>query len=150
MNHPLSRYFMAKGVQHYWDSMLHPPLSYRGDAFQYRSADGADNVGNILIQCVGRKSDPFRTYSILNWERPACLMRNPSQGKRAFMAHARIQVIYLIVSSTKAWPDQDFLLTSLQYYWPGRTTRKVSWESPACFFTTPLLSFMVRKRPRSS
>ena len=47
LNHPLSKAFLAKGVKHYWGSMMHPPLSYRGDAFQYRSADGADNVRDI-------------------------------------------------------------------------------------------------------
>jgi len=27
-----------------WDSLQHPPLSYMGDKFQYRSADGSYNV----------------------------------------------------------------------------------------------------------
>ena len=48
---------MAKGVKHYWGSMLHPPLSYRGDAFQYRSADGADN--SILHPQLGKAGLPY-------------------------------------------------------------------------------------------
>ena len=27
-----------------WDSLQHPPLSYVGDKFQYRQADGSYNV----------------------------------------------------------------------------------------------------------
>ena len=27
-----------------WDSLQHPPLSYLGDKFQYRTADGSYNV----------------------------------------------------------------------------------------------------------
>jgi hypothetical protein len=27
-----------------WDSLQHPPLSYMGDKFQYRTADGSYNV----------------------------------------------------------------------------------------------------------
>lgn len=27
-----------------WDSLQHPPLSYFGDKFQYRTADGSYNV----------------------------------------------------------------------------------------------------------
>lgn len=28
-----------------WDSLQHPPLSYLGDKFQYRTPDGSYNVG---------------------------------------------------------------------------------------------------------
>lgn len=27
-----------------WDSLGHPPISYLGDDFQYRTADGSNNV----------------------------------------------------------------------------------------------------------
>lgn len=27
-----------------WDSLLHPPLSYLGDSYEYRTADGSNNV----------------------------------------------------------------------------------------------------------
>ena len=30
-----------------WDSLQHPPLSYMGDKYQYRQADGSYNVGLI-------------------------------------------------------------------------------------------------------
>lgn len=32
-----------------WDSLQHPPLSYMGDKFQYRSADGSNNVWLYLM-----------------------------------------------------------------------------------------------------
>lgn len=27
-----------------WDSLQHPPLSYLGDEYEYRTADGSNNV----------------------------------------------------------------------------------------------------------
>lgn len=32
---------LLKGL---WDSLLHPPLSYLGDDYEYRTADGSNNV----------------------------------------------------------------------------------------------------------
>jgi hypothetical protein len=32
-----------------WNSLQHPPLSYMGDKFQYRSADGSYNVCTIFL-----------------------------------------------------------------------------------------------------
>lgn len=32
-------------IDELWDSMQHPPMSYLGDKFQYRQADGSYNVG---------------------------------------------------------------------------------------------------------
>ncbi|MCJ1308958.1 hypothetical protein MMC25_002613 [Agyrium rufum] len=57
LNNAASKWFMAKGVSHYWNSMLHPPLSYRGDTFQFRSADGADN--SILHPQLGKAGLPY-------------------------------------------------------------------------------------------
>jgi hypothetical protein len=35
---------MEKYVAGLWGKMLHPPPTYLGDAFQYRTADGKFNV----------------------------------------------------------------------------------------------------------
>lgn len=37
-----------------WNSLQHPPLSYLGDQFAYRSADGSNNVSHSrMTQCPG-------------------------------------------------------------------------------------------------
>lgn len=36
--------FIETGVVDKYEKMLHPPLTYLGDAFQYRTADGKFNV----------------------------------------------------------------------------------------------------------
>lgn len=39
-----------------WDSLGHPPISYLGDEFQYRSADGSYNVNAQVVSLIGRTS----------------------------------------------------------------------------------------------
>jgi hypothetical protein len=34
-------------LKNLYDSLLHPPMSYLGDRFQYRTADGSNNVSPI-------------------------------------------------------------------------------------------------------
>lgn len=50
-----------------WDSLQHPPMSYLGDDFAYRSADGSNNVSRPV-----RKHRPWlmnrRTSCIPTWE----------------------------------------------------------------------------------
>lgn len=41
---PLRKVLTAKSVHRLWGSLLHPPLSYRGGLFEYRTADGSANV----------------------------------------------------------------------------------------------------------
>jgi hypothetical protein len=41
---PVSTSLAEKNVRKLWAPMLHPPLSYRGEEFQYRTADGSNNV----------------------------------------------------------------------------------------------------------
>ncbi|KAH7009651.1 heme peroxidase family protein [Ilyonectria destructans] len=36
----------ATFINRLWDNLLHPPLSYLGDEFRYRSADGSNNLRN--------------------------------------------------------------------------------------------------------
>ncbi|KAI9860958.1 MAG: hypothetical protein M1813_005637 [Trichoglossum hirsutum] len=40
-----------------WDSLLHPPLSYLGDDFAYRQADGSNN--NIMYPHLGAANTPY-------------------------------------------------------------------------------------------
>lgn len=80
---------MAKGVKHYWGSMLHPPLSYRGDAFQYRSADGADN------------SIPTASFT-LSWVKRVCLTRSPFPAGQVSMELALTREICSIVGPAYA------------------------------------------------
>jgi linoleate 10R-lipoxygenase len=35
---------IAPIIQLGWNSLCHPPLSYLGDDFEYRTADGSNNV----------------------------------------------------------------------------------------------------------
>ena len=40
-----------------WDSLQHPPLSYMGDKYQYRSADGSNN--NTINPTMGQAGQPY-------------------------------------------------------------------------------------------
>lgn len=40
-----------------YNKMLHPPLTYLGDAFQYRTADGKFN--NVLVPHLGQAGAPY-------------------------------------------------------------------------------------------
>ena len=42
-NSKLRSKLLEKGVKEKYDKMLHPPLTYLGDAFQYRAPDGKFN-----------------------------------------------------------------------------------------------------------
>ena len=48
---------IASQVKAKYDKMLHPPLTYLGDAFQYRQADGKFN--NVLIPHLGQAGAPY-------------------------------------------------------------------------------------------
>ena len=37
-------------VQELWETLDHPPLLYVGDKYQYRQADGSNNVGDYLAK----------------------------------------------------------------------------------------------------
>ncbi|MCJ1465543.1 hypothetical protein MMC07_004161 [Pseudocyphellaria aurata] len=68
LNNFFSQWFMKTGVERLWGAMLHPPLSYLGDSFQYRSADGGNNVRQCRsFNFLSRwDTDPnlIRVYSI--------------------------------------------------------------------------------------
>ncbi|KAJ9645772.1 hypothetical protein H2199_002812 [Coniosporium tulheliwenetii] len=44
-------------IDELWDSLQHPPLSYLGDQFKYRSADGSYN--NIMYPHLGAANTPY-------------------------------------------------------------------------------------------
>ncbi|KAL7269861.1 hypothetical protein RUND412_007453 [Rhizina undulata] len=44
-------------VDQLWDSLQHPPLSYLGNAYQFRQADGSYN--NIMYPDLGRAGSPY-------------------------------------------------------------------------------------------
>ena len=53
-----ARNFLTKSqVTAKYNKMLHPPLTYLGDAFQYRTADGKFN--NVLIPHLGQGGAPY-------------------------------------------------------------------------------------------
>ncbi|KAK7915329.1 hypothetical protein PG985_013032 [Apiospora marii] len=54
---PLRQSFIDKGVKDKYDKMLHPPLTYLGDAFQYRTADGKFN--SALHPHLGQAGAPY-------------------------------------------------------------------------------------------
>lgn len=57
LNDPLNG-LLTRGVVHYlWGSMLHPPMSYRGPKFQYRTADGSNH--NALFPELGKAGLPY-------------------------------------------------------------------------------------------
>ncbi|KAJ9604588.1 hypothetical protein H2200_010701 [Cladophialophora chaetospira] len=51
------RKLLDDGVKTKYNKMLHPPLTYLGDAFQYRQADGKFN--NVLIPHLGQAGAPY-------------------------------------------------------------------------------------------
>ncbi|KAK7965797.1 uncharacterized protein PG986_000074 [Apiospora aurea] len=49
--------FINQGVKDKYDKMLHPPLTYLGDAFQYRTADGKFN--SVINPHLGQAGAPY-------------------------------------------------------------------------------------------
>ena len=56
-NGPARNLFIVSKVTDLYNRMLHPPLTYLGDAFQYRSADGKFN--NVLYPHLGQGGAPY-------------------------------------------------------------------------------------------
>ena len=56
-NDPLGMFITNFMVNTLWSSILHPPLSYKGPAFQYRSADGSSN--SVLFPKLGQAGLPY-------------------------------------------------------------------------------------------
>lgn len=56
-NSALRRQILNDRVTQYWDRMLHPPPSFLGDAFQYRTVDGKFN--NVQFPHLGQGGAPY-------------------------------------------------------------------------------------------
>ncbi|KAK8017843.1 hypothetical protein PG993_014169 [Apiospora rasikravindrae] len=54
---PLRQDFINQGVKDKYNKMLHPPLTYLGDAFQYRTADGKNN--SAINPHLGQAGAPY-------------------------------------------------------------------------------------------
>lgn len=54
-----------------WDSLPHPPLSYVGDDYNYRSADGSNN--NPLLPKLGAANTPYARSTVPSTQQPGAL-----------------------------------------------------------------------------
>ena len=53
LNDPLNELISGYAVHKLYSQMLHPPQTYLGNKFQFRSADGSDNVCELtLLDCI--------------------------------------------------------------------------------------------------
>ncbi|KAF2465444.1 heme peroxidase [Lindgomyces ingoldianus] len=66
-----------------WDSLEHPPISYMGDAFRYRTADGSNN--NVMFPHVG-KSGSFYARSVTPKHVPPAALPDPGTLFDALLA----------------------------------------------------------------
>jgi hypothetical protein len=66
-----------------WDNLQHPPLSYMGDAWRYRTADGSHN--NILYPDLG-KSGSYYARSVVPKRAPPAALPDPGDVFDALFA----------------------------------------------------------------
>ncbi|KAF2199499.1 heme peroxidase [Delitschia confertaspora ATCC 74209] len=103
-----------------WDSLQHPPLSYMGDKFQYRTADGSYN--NVLNPDLGRagtpyaktcrtdkklhavKPDPGLLFDLLMSREEGGFKKNPAGISSMLFYHATI-IIHDIFRTNRADPN---------------------------------------------
>lgn len=52
--------YASAQIDELWNSLQHPPMSYLGDKFTYRQADGSNNVSWISHTSVA--ADRFKNY----------------------------------------------------------------------------------------
>ncbi|KAH6985528.1 heme peroxidase [Ilyonectria destructans] len=120
---------LIKGL---WDSLQHPPLSYLGDGYEYRTADGSNN--NILHPKLGMAGTPYaRSVTPLTPGRPypdpgevfdKLLARQgppkeqPSKVSSMlfYMATIIIHDLFRTGDDTKKVPNPDFSISSTSSY----------------------------------
>ncbi|EPS41013.1 hypothetical protein H072_5099 [Dactylellina haptotyla CBS 200.50] len=56
-NSTVRHWATQKGIDVMWNSLLHPPLSYMGDQFEYRTADGSNN--SVITPWLGQAGTPY-------------------------------------------------------------------------------------------
>ncbi|KAK2592292.1 hypothetical protein QQS21_010012 [Conoideocrella luteorostrata] len=57
-----------------WKNLEHPPVSYLGDQFKYRTADGSNN--NIMYPRLGASNSPY-ARSVVSQHKPARVLPDP-------------------------------------------------------------------------
>ncbi|RFU32995.1 hypothetical protein B7463_g3353, partial [Scytalidium lignicola] len=62
-------------ISRLWDNLRHPPLSYLGDEFRYRTADGSNN--NILYPHLGAAGSHY-ARSVVPKHKPTSIRPDPS------------------------------------------------------------------------
>ncbi|CAH0021704.1 unnamed protein product [Clonostachys rhizophaga] len=65
----------AAFIQRLWDNLRHPPLSYLGDEFRYRTADGSNN--NILYPHLGAAGSHY-ARSVVSTHKRTSILPDPS------------------------------------------------------------------------
>ncbi|KAH8800452.1 hypothetical protein F5884DRAFT_552161 [Xylogone sp. PMI_703] len=65
----------AAFISRLWDNLRHPPLSYLGNEFRYRTADGSNN--NILYPHLGAAGSHY-ARSVVPKHKPTSIRPDPS------------------------------------------------------------------------
>ena len=88
----------AQTVGTLFNSLQHPPASYLGDRYQYRTADGSHHVTSLSSFCseTGLISR-YRTFYILISARLNSHMRSQFVRLRSYMVSSQILACFLIV-----------------------------------------------------
>ena len=96
--------FIQSQVIAKYNRMLHPPLTYLGDAFQYRKSDGIFNVSHIALETTTlalgfwtNRLQCFRAFCRPIWVKLGLHTRRPYHRRRTFLERNQILVISLIV-----------------------------------------------------
>ncbi|TKA77124.1 hypothetical protein B0A49_03229 [Cryomyces minteri] len=84
-----------------WDSLQHPPLSYMGDQFRYRTADGSNN--NIMYPHLGAANTPYARSVQPNTIQPGAL---PDPG-----------LIFDSIFARNTYTQHPNNVSSILFYW---------------------------------
>lgn len=106
-----------------WNSLQHPPMSYLGDAFRYRSADGSNN--SYIFPQLGAANTPYaRSVSPVTVQPGALpdpgLLFDSLMARDEFKPHPnKVSSIFfnwasLIIHGVYMYVDPNWLLTPLQ------------------------------------
>ncbi|KAL9103552.1 MAG: hypothetical protein Q9163_001430 [Psora crenata] len=90
-------------IDELWNSLQHPPMSYLGEKFAYRSADGSNNSKNVLYPHLGAANTPYARSVLPNTLMPGAL---PDPG-----------LIFDSVMSRKDFIPHPNKVSSVFFYW---------------------------------
>ncbi|MCJ1272406.1 hypothetical protein MMC21_000192 [Puttea exsequens] len=88
-------------IDELWNSLQHPPMSYLGDKFQYRQADGSNN--NIMYPKLGAANTPYARSVSPNTLSPGAL---PDPG-----------LIFDSVMAREVFKPHPNRVSSVFFYW---------------------------------